>query len=263
MSSLSRWQVVLLLIAVTLVGQSAVRANNLAHILRTGELEVCAKANALPYSARDHSPAGFQIELAELLARKLGTELKLSWVNLRWQARNTRCDAFMGVPVVSGEEPGPIRLSEPYTSVSMLLVTAAHTAPINTLADLQALTVAVPSGSLLFYTLKEHKIATVERFFNDQDLLQTLQSGEADAAIVSNMGLGWFLQQHPQFKTGTVISTDFINPRSRYNYAVALRKADTATVEWINALLRELRQTGELAALFQRYGIAYQAPLPD
>jgi hypothetical protein len=41
-------------------------------------------------------PAGFQIDLARILADRIGVRLNIDWIALRGAARGVNCDAIMG-----------------------------------------------------------------------------------------------------------------------------------------------------------------------
>jgi len=65
-------------------------ARSLNEILERGAFSICADAGALPFSQRSGAPAGFQIDLAKILADRLGVRLDVGWVVLRGAARGVR-----------------------------------------------------------------------------------------------------------------------------------------------------------------------------
>src|SRR6185436_9366581 len=71
-------------------------ARSLNEILERGAFSICADADALPFSQRSGAPAGFQIDLAKILADRIGVRLDVGWVVLRGAARGVNCDAIMG-----------------------------------------------------------------------------------------------------------------------------------------------------------------------
>jgi polar amino acid transport system substrate-binding protein len=69
----------------------------LRQVEQSGTLRLCANPAALPYSNRsskDRLP-GFQLELAEAVARKMGLSLFVHWVPALSTVRILDCDALM------------------------------------------------------------------------------------------------------------------------------------------------------------------------
>jgi ABC-type amino acid transport substrate-binding protein len=240
-------------------------ADNVKHILGTGTLEVCVKDNALPYSTstRDHQPSGFQVDIARQFATQLGVELQESWINLRSEARSTKCDLFVGVAKLEDDEDSSyVKKTKPFFRISSYIVTPAGK-PVKTIGDLKDMVVTAPSGSIAFYRLRELGIETVERFFDENDMLNTLISEEANAAVVTNIGLNWFKKNHPEFEFQSIPAAPLLEVTLDYDYAVALRKADTASVEEFNKMISAMQATGTLAKIFSQYGIPYDDAMPD
>lgn len=232
-------------------------ASTIDHILRTNTLEVCVRNNALPYSKRDPEPTGFQIDIARKFAELLGVEIKESWISLRWQAKRTKCDLFVGVAKLDGEEDSPyVKKTKPFFRMMSYIVTPAGK-PIKSVADLKGKVVAAPSGSIAFYRLRQLDIETVERFVEEDDILNTLISGDANAVVVSNIGLNWFKKSHPDFAVQSTPAAALLEVTLDYDYAVALRKADTETVARFNQMISDMQASGALEKIFLRYGIPY------
>ena len=88
----------LLLISIFLsliLGSKVIFAGTIDEINKRGALRVCALADRLPFSSRDTSERGFQIELAEEIAKDLGVSLEITWLRYRFHARKAGCDMMM------------------------------------------------------------------------------------------------------------------------------------------------------------------------
>ena len=70
-------------------------AGTIEEINKRGALRVCALADRLPFSSRDTSDRGFQIELAEEIAKELNVDLEITWLRYRFHARKAGCDMMM------------------------------------------------------------------------------------------------------------------------------------------------------------------------
>src|SRR4029453_5455761 len=96
------------LVLVRLWGMPGANAASLADVKEQGVFAVCAPPDALPYSSRDRVLPGFQIELAEAIAKQLGVRLRVEWIVFTRHARRVECDATIG-SIIKDEEPGPRR----------------------------------------------------------------------------------------------------------------------------------------------------------
>ena len=76
-------------------GAKIIYAGTIEEINKRGALRVCALADRLPFSSRDTSEKGFQIELAEEIAKDLGVSLEITWLRYRFHARKAGCDMMM------------------------------------------------------------------------------------------------------------------------------------------------------------------------
>lgn len=257
----------LLLAACTLLAGSAT-ARPPDEMMASHHFSVCAADNALPYSSKDGAMPGFYLDLAHAIAQGLGLELRVEWIASSEQIRFTSCDAVMAVPAPddgAAADSGdlhrlrPRRLTTPYMAVSTLLVLPGRPADDVTLETLRRGHVAVPSGSVAHQVLNEAGVPVWVRFHNDGEILDAVRNGQADAGVVSQIGYGWYRKNHPQTAL-TGVDHVLHAPGLRFNVAIALRHTDLATVRKIDAILRQLRDDGIIAAILQKYGIGFLPP---
>lgn len=249
-------------------GSGSAAARPLDEMIASQRFSVCASDAALPYSSRDSATPGFYLDLARAIARELGLELQVDWIASSEQIRFTSCDAVMALPA-SEEEPAtdgadlktpkPRLLTIPYMMVSTLLVFPGPPAGGVSTAALQRLHVAVPSGSVAHQLLNDRGVPVWVRFRNDAEILDAVHGGQADAGMVSQIGLGWYRKNHPT--TALVGMDKAVNgPGLRFNVAIALRRTNLATQQRVNAVLRKLRDDGSIAAILAKYGIDFLPP---
>lgn len=123
---------------------------SLARPARAGDrpvLRVCADPNNLPFSNQQQE--GFENEIASLLARSLGAELRYTWwAQRRGFVRNTLkarlCDVIIGVPTDSYR--GQVSHTRPYYRSSYVFVTRSTHPAIHTFDDpvLRHLRIGIP-----------------------------------------------------------------------------------------------------------------------
>lgn len=237
-----------------------VDAAALTVVRERGILAVCAHPDALPYSSQDRVLPGFQLELAEAIAKQLGVKLRVEWIVFTRHARRVECDATIGSIVKDdGEAPrrGP-RLTRPYIASGYVLVVPPASRPIEHLEDLKGAKVGVEHTSWPHYVLDRKKIPLAS-FGSSVEILEAIAKRELAAGLVSDAYAGWYIKLNP----GTVkISEAYVPEKDfRWNVAVALRNADTALVDAVNQALDTLAADGTLPAILGHYGITYRPPV--
>ncbi len=63
---------------------------------RHGPSRTSNAANALPFAGRKGEPRGIQLDLARVIAERLGVRLSVDWVILSYQMKRADCDIVMG-----------------------------------------------------------------------------------------------------------------------------------------------------------------------
>src|SRR5215472_11049574 len=101
--------------ALMLLSTAAALPRSLQAIADRGALTLCANPDALPWASKTGDLPGFQVELAENLAMRLGVSLTRQWVISAFQYRRVDCDVVLDA--ISGRDAaveGGLRLSRPY-----------------------------------------------------------------------------------------------------------------------------------------------------
>jgi len=254
------WRLTVAALAVLLAsGMSGAGAAPLSDIRERGFFDVCAHPDALPYSSQDRVLPGFQIELAEAIAKQLGVRLRTEWIVYTRHARRVECDATIG-SIVKDEEPGPRRgprLTRPYMSSGYVLVIPAAARPVEHLEDIKG-KIGVEHTSWPHYLLDSRKIP-LSSFGGSTDILDAVAKGEVSAGLVSDAYVGWYLKLNP----GAVkISETYVPEKDlRWNVAVGLRNADTPLVDAVNRAIDTLTADRTIATVLGKYGITYRPPI--
>jgi polar amino acid transport system substrate-binding protein len=241
-----------------LAGTVPADAASLADIRERGTFAVCAHPDALPYSSQDRLLPGFQIELAEAIAKRLGVRLRVEWIVFTRHARRADCDATIG-SILKDDDGGPRRgprLTRAYIESGYVLVVPVAATPIEHLEHVKG-KIAVEHTSWPHYVLDSRKIPLAS-YGNSVEILEAVARREVVAGLVSDAYAGWYLKLNP----GTVkISETYVPEKDfRWNVAVALRNADTALVDAVNQALDTLAADKTIATVLGRYGITYRPP---
>ena len=241
-----------------LVAQAA-SARSLEQVKSSGTLSACLPANVLPFSRRDGDPPGFQVEVAGAVAKQLGVSLEKQWVISHIQAQRANCDLrldVIAVPEAQGDTH--LVLSKSYYRSGVALVSPPDHA-LDSLAQLNDRTkVAVQVGSIVAMILGQRHVGLSAYAFEDE-MLQAVADGQADAAMVSPASAGYFNVVHPEHKLKVAMPAD-AEPQMAWNIAIGLRRPDKPLREAIDAAIDKLVADGTMASIYGRYGVTLAPP---
>jgi mxaJ protein len=234
-------------------------------------LRVCADPNSLPFSNR--AEAGFENELARLVAGALGKRLEYFWwAQRRGYIRNTlraqRCDVVMAAPA------GADRLltTQPYYRSSYVFVRRRGMPALRTLDDpaLRTLKVGVqligdeaanapPAHSLAqrgiidnvvgFMVYGDYASTDPER-----PIIDAVASGAIDVAIVWGPLAGYYASRSAVPLELTPVAP-LVDGVVRLSFAISMgvRRTDAALRAELDAVLD--RNRAQVAAILERYGV--------
>jgi polar amino acid transport system substrate-binding protein len=246
--------------ALALLSAAPAQPRSLQTITDRGSLTLCANPNALPWASKAGDMPGFQVELAENLAGRLGVSLAREWVLSAIQYRRADCDIVFDAIVSKGASvEGGLRLSRPYQRGGIVLAVRSESGAAS-LDDLAAARqrIGVLTGSLASMTLGRRGIA-ISPFVLEGDLVAALAGGEIDAAAVTPAAIGWHNMAHPQNRI-RMIAAFAGDPDFNWNVAVGMISPDDRLRQQIDAALGEMLNDGTIARIYARYGIEQRPP---
>jgi polar amino acid transport system substrate-binding protein len=247
-------------VALVLLAIAPAQPRSLQVITDRGTITLCANPDALPWASKTGAMPGFQVELGENLAARLGVSLTRQWVLSAIQYRRADCDVVFDAIVSKGASvEGGLRLSRPYQRGGIVLAVRDQSGAAS-LDDLAAAgkRVGVLIGSLVSMTLGKRGIA-ISPFVLEGDLIAALADGEIDAAAVTPAAIGWYNMAHPQAGIRT-IAAFADNPEFSWNVAVGMIGPDDRLRQQIDAALGDMLTDGTIARIYARYGIEQRPP---
>jgi polar amino acid transport system substrate-binding protein len=232
-----------LIFALVLPTSSADRS--LVRVKGAGVLKVGMDVNELPWAGVDLDTGkriGFEVELAELLAKRLGVKLEivsLTWASLPNALLEGKFDVVGNAWTPEPETEKTIGWSKPYFEWGLMIAVRKNNNTIRGVEDLRGKVVgryddptteeivrAIPG-------LKELKTYTVS-----DDGYAALKSGRIDAFIYDSVALLYIAKEDPAIKVvGRRLNT------STYNYGV--RKADAELLKAIDSALVQILSSKE------------------
>jgi polar amino acid transport system substrate-binding protein len=250
-------------IALGLSLTGVVWAGSLQDVRDRRALRVCAHPDALPFSSQDPGRPGFQLEIADAIAKNLGVGLSVDWIIFTRHARRTECDAVMGA-IVQGSgggrgRRGGMQLSKPYVSNGYVFVVGRESAASRP-EEVRDGKIGVEHTSWPHLLLDTRGIATSSSL-SQLEILDMVSRGEVRGGMVTDAYLGWYLKEHPE--APVKVAQGYVRePDLQWNVAVRLLNSDDRLRDAVDQAIDHLTASRAIQTIFGRYGISYRPPLP-
>jgi polar amino acid transport system substrate-binding protein len=192
---------------------------------------------------------GFEIDLAEALAKKMG--VKVQWQALAFDAllaglKQDRWDMVIASFGITPERSKAVTFTNPHYCSGGIIV--AKDPAIRTVADLKGKVVAVQTGTTyLEHVKKIPGVKTVKNFPKDTDARTALIAGRVDAWVTDRFVAKEALDADPGagLKTGDFVFIEKI--------AMAVKKGNASLAEALNKALAETLADGTYAEISKKY----------
>ena len=246
-------------IALLLLSIATALPRSLQTITERGTLTLCANPDALPWASKTGTVPGFQVELAEDLAKRLGVSLTRQWVISAFQYRRVDCDVvFDAIANKGASVEAGLRLSRPYQRSGVVLALRNESGAASLAGLAAGHRVGVLVGSLAAMMLGKRAIATTP-FVLEGELIAALASSEIEAAAITPIAIGWYNMVHPQAHV-RMIAAFADDPDLNWNLAVGMIGPDDKLRQQIDAALEQMLADGTIARIYARYGIELRPP---
>ncbi len=253
-------------LAVSSLTVLAADGNVPGELVDSTKFRVCADPDNLPYS--NQAGEGFENKIAELLAGELGREVTYTWYpSTVGFVRNTLaarvCDVVIGVPTTNEL----MQNTNPYYRSTYALIQRADAEHVVTNLDDPALkgmriggVANTPPVTLLarrglIGNLAPYQLMADTRHDHPaQDMVNDVQSGEIDVALVWGPIGGYFAKQADGAMVVTPLQADENSPmRMDFRISMGLRRGEPVWKEQLNDLLRE--EKAAIEAILLDYGV--------
>jgi ABC-type amino acid transport substrate-binding protein len=225
--------------------------SGLARVRSAGELVVGLDQNNLPYSTAHREPAGFDYEIAGLLAHELGLRLRVYWAYSSHNSYPSKltsrglCDVILGV-IPDDRFEHRVLYSRPYYLAKyQLVVRAGKSRPA------QNRPVAVEKG----VAVRGLKGRTVKEFPSTEAILEAVADEQIAAGYVISTRAPWLAQQNWRGQLKFLSSADAVDC---FPISAAVRKTEPDLRDAIDRAWDALDRTGKLAEVFARWQIPYE-----
>lgn len=248
-------------VALTTTTQAQTQENTLDQIISRGELRVATSFSTPPYGITDEKmqPAGFDIDIAHLIARDLGVKLKL--VDVSSQAR---------IPTLTGGDVDIIISSFGITaerakavmySNAIYVDTQTIIAPVGTkmdsYKDIVGRKIGVTRGTTNDTLLTDNALpgTNILRYEDAAGGNQALISGQIDGLVSGTAAAFTIMKRTDKYEAKF--------PMRSSPMGIGVRKGDFDLLRWLNSDIMLLWNSGEIQTAQKKWIGSVNEDLPD
>ncbi len=216
-----------------------------------GVLVMATNAEFPPYEYHDGGEiVGIDVEVAQAIAEKLGMTLEIEDIafdSIIPEIQSGKADMGIAGMTVSEERLVNVDFTDTYTTASQVII-VMEDSEIAGPDDLAGKYIGVQLGTTgdLYASDYEAEGSTIERYNKGFEAVQAMMQGKIDAVVIDNEPAKVFVSQNEGIKI-------LDEPLTVEEYAIAVKKGNTELLDKINAALAELKDSGELQAIIDKY----------
>ncbi len=226
-------------------------------VVESGKLHMSTNASFPPYEmvANDGSFEGIDVEVAGLIAEKLGLELvvdDMDFTAAMLAVQNGKSDIAMAGITVNEERQANMDFTESYaTGVQVIIVPEGSSiATVDDLANAELIGTQDGTTGYIYCSDtpenggygEDHVVA----YENGSVAIQALLAGQVDCVVIDNEPAKAYVAANPGLK---ILDTEF----TVEDYAIAMKKGSTELMDLVNTALKELMDDGSVQAVVDKY----------
>jgi len=249
-------------LSAVLMGSAPASADTLDEIKARGKVLIGVTTTVPPYGSLDANmkPEGYDIDMANMIARDLGVELQLVEVtgpNRIAYLLSKQVDMVVAVFGVTPERAQSINFTIPYGS-NQIWVYGRKDQDIPDTEALTGKSVAVVRGTIQDGALTRvaSEGTTIRRYEDDAIAAGAFLSGQVDALVTgTQIGKSVLERDNDRSEAKTLLG---VSP-----YSIGLRKGEPDFLHMVNTFVYSYRMSGELDQLAKKWIGGESVPLPS
>ena len=241
------------LLAAALGFTGAAHADALSDITGSGTLKVAVPQDFPPFGSvgSDMTPQGYDIDMADLIAKKLGVKVELVPVtsaNRIPYLQTHKVDLVISSLGKNPDREKVIDFSDAYAPFYNGVFAPADV-DIKSAADLADKTIAVTRGAIedLELTKVAPATATIKRYEDNNGTISAFLSGQVDAVATGNVVAAAIIEKNPPKRP----EMKFLIKNSPCY--VGLNKDEPKLMEKVNAIIADAKKDGSLNAIAEKW----------
>ena len=219
--------------------------------LEEGKLLMGSDTTYPPFeSIEDGEAVGFDVDIAEEIAKRLGLELQVetvAWEGIIPGLKTDKYDIIMSAMTITDEREEEIDFCDPYIDSNQSICVRNETEDINTPEDLVGKIVGVQVETTGQYTAEEIEgIAEIRKYETILLAFEDLELGRVDAIMNDYPVNAYISKTRGNTKVVDTIMTD-------ESYGIGVKQGNDALREAINDALEEMMDDGTYDEIFEKW----------
>lgn len=214
-------------------------------LIQADELSVCTDMPYEPFEfERKGEPAGFDIDLVQRVAERLGVELRMvdtafDDITSGDSLNKGECDLAISAMTITGERARVLNFSSPYFDAAQAMVVAKGSG-VAALDDLAGQKIGVQAGTTgeLYVTDNAPDDAEVVPYEDAAAMGAAMEKGDVVATVYDNTVVGDVVESNPDLEVAAEFDTG-----EQYGMAVR-RNGNVELLQVVNDVLAELKKDG-------------------
>lgn len=211
-----------------------------------GKIVMVTNAEFPPYEYHENDTiVGIDADIARAVAEQMGMELEIqdmAFDSLIPAIQSGKADFAAAGMTVNEDRLKNVDFTDTYAQV--IIVT--KDSPIASPDDLTGKKIGVQTGTTGDIYADDVENAEVQRFNKGMEAVMALNQGKIDAVIIDREPAKVFVKENEGLK---ILDEAF----TEEEYAIAVKKGNTELLDKMNAAIKELKESGELQKIVDKY----------
>jgi polar amino acid transport system substrate-binding protein len=230
----------------------AASASLLDDIIKSGKVRVAVPIDVPPFGSigKNKEVEGFDIDLANLLAKDLGVQVELvptTGVNRVPYLLTGKVDVVISTFGATPDRAKSVSFTDPYAPY-FIGIFGGGNLPVKSAADTKGYRVGVPRGTTQDISFSEiaPKECTIIRYEDDATTFQALLSGQVDMIGTGNLIAATLAAKNPG-----KLNLKFVLRVSPMH--IGCRRNEADFLQWLNTFVFHHRLNGDLNKLYKKW----------
>jgi polar amino acid transport system substrate-binding protein len=202
-----------------------------------------------PSEAQLKAAQGIDVDVSNALARRLGRSLRIvpvAWFSQEDGLLQRRYDAIVGAWTPSPKTPASIAASSPYYTWGLQIAVRADNSKVMGYGDLKGARVGHYRDAVAERTVRSLGASALVSFDSQEAMFEELKAGRVAAVLFDSPYVLWRIARDKELRAVGA-------PLNRLGYHVGVRKEDKTLLDRIEAAIKAMAASGELAKIERRW----------
>ncbi len=214
-----------------------------------GKLVMVTNAEFPPYEYHDNNEiVGIDADIAKAIADKLGMELEIqdmAFDSLIPAVQSGKADFAAAGMTVNEDRKKNVDFTDAYAQAAQVIIVKEDSA-IAAPDDLTGKKIGVQTGTTGDIYADDIEGADIKRYNKGMEAVMALTQGKIEAVIIDREPAKVFMKENAGLK---ILDEAF----TEEEYAIAVKKGNTELVDKMNGAIKELKESGELKKIVDKY----------